>query len=104
MTAFFGEQFELGISVLRWLSPLLFLIGLSNIFGIQCMVPLGYTGLFSRILLVSGFFNVFIMLPLGYWFGADGGAVAVLITEFFITVLMGLYLRSVEPKLFKIPT
>ena len=104
MTAFFGEQFELGISVLRWLSPLLFLIGLSNIFGIQCMVPLGYTGPFSRILLASGLFNVFIMLPLGYWFGADGGAVAVLITEFFVTLLMGLYLKSVEPKLFKIRT
>jgi PST family polysaccharide transporter len=102
MTIIFGEQFELGESVLRWLSPLLFLIGLSNIFGIQCMVPLGYTGSFARILLASGLFNVLIMLPLGYWFGADGAAVAVLITEFFVTVLMGLYLRSVEPKLFKI--
>lgn len=104
MTVFFGEQFELGISVLRWLSPLLFLIGLSNIFGIQGMVPLGHAKPFSLILLASGIFNIAIIVPLGYWFGANGAAMAVLITELMVTIAMGLYLRSVEPNLFKMRT
>lgn len=100
----FGSQFESGASVLRWLSPLLFLIGLSNVFGIQGMVPLGHTKAFSRILFASGIFNIAIIVPLGYWFEANGAAMAVLITELIVTIAMGLYLRSVEPKLFKIRT
>jgi polysaccharide transporter, PST family len=98
----FGSQYHSCISVLRWLSPLLFLIGLSNIFGIQGLVPLGYTRAFSRILLISGVLNITLIVPLGYWFLADGAAIAVLITELFVTALMGFYLASKEPKLFKI--
>jgi len=98
----FGQEFILGISVLRWLSPLLFLIGLSNVFGIQGMVPLGHTSPFTQILLASGLLNVLFMLPLGYWFGANGAAISVLITELVVTILMALYIRSIEPKLFKL--
>lgn len=100
----FGSEFDSSISVLRWLSPLLFLISLSNIFGIQAMVPLGYTNPFSRILLASGLFNIIIIIPLGYFLGADGGAIAVLATEFIVTVSMGAYLRFAEPNLFKMGT
>jgi O-antigen/teichoic acid export membrane protein len=102
MLVIFGGQFELGVTVLRWLSPLLFLIGLSNVFGIQAMVPLGYTRRFSQILFVSGIFNIVIIIPLSYWFGANGGAIAVLITELLVTIAMGIHLQSMVPGLFKL--
>ena len=66
------------------------------------MVPLGHTRTFSRILLVSGLLNIAMIIPLGFWFNAIGGAISLLITEFVVTILMGLYLQSIEPKLFKI--
>ena len=99
----FGPEFDSAVSILRWLSPLLFLIGLSNVFGIQGMVPLGYTIVFSRILLISGLLNIILIIPLGYWLSGDGAAIALLTTEFVVTVLMGVFMRSIEPKLFKIP-
>ena len=101
MKILFGDHFEQGASVLRWLAPLIFLIGLSNVFGIQGMVPLGHSKPFSRILLASGILNIVIIFPLGYLFGADGAATAVLMTELFVTALMGFYLAFKEPKLFK---
>jgi PST family polysaccharide transporter len=102
VTLFFGNQFEPAALVLRCLSPLLFLVGLSNVFGIQGMVPLGHTRTFSNILLASGLLNIAMIIPLGFWFNAVGGAISLLITELVVTILMGFHLQSVAPKLFKI--
>ena len=102
ITILFGNQFEPAAQVLRCLSPLLFLVGLSNVFGIQGMVPLGHTRTFSRILLASGLLNIAMIIPLGFCFNAVGGAMSLLITELVVTILMGFHLQSVEPKLFKI--
>ncbi|MEY4573739.1 MAG: hypothetical protein RLZ10_3045 [Bacteroidota bacterium] len=98
----FGEKFEMAAAVLRWLSPTLFLIGLSNVFGIQGMVPLGYSKSFSHILLGSGLFNIIAILPLGYFYGAIGGSAAALLTECLVTLLMMIYLKTAEPRLFKL--
>ena len=46
----FGPEFQEATVILKWLAPLPFVIGLSNIFGIQTMVPLGYKDTFSKIL------------------------------------------------------
>jgi O-antigen/teichoic acid export membrane protein len=98
----FGNKFELATPVLRWLSPSLLLIALSNIFGIQVMVPLGYVKIFSKILMTSGLLNIAIIIPLGYLMDATGAAMAVLVTELLVTMWMMSYLLAHEPKLFKL--
>lgn len=89
-----GQQYEGAVSVLRVLAAVPFLIGLSNVFGIQTMLPLGLKRPFSRIVLVSGLINVVLLFLLVPLLQAEGAAAAVLLTEGFVTLAMALVLRK----------
>ena len=95
-----GQQFEAAVSVLRVMAPLPFLIGLSNVFGIQTMLPLGLKKSFSRIVVLSGIINISLILVLAPVWGAEGAAAAILITESLVTVAMVLVLRSANIHIF----
>ncbi|HMW53401.1 MAG TPA: flippase [Rhodocyclaceae bacterium] len=90
----YGEAFEAAVEVVRWMAPLPCLIGLSNVFGIQTLLPLGREKLFSRILLVSGVVNLGLLALLAPVYGAPGAAIAVTITEAGVTALMGWAVRA----------
>lgn len=83
-----GPGFEQSVCVVRVLAPMPFLIGLSNIFGIQIMIPIGMKRVFSQILLASGVINVALAIPLSWQFGATGTAFSVLFTEAIVTIVM----------------
>lgn len=76
------------VTVLKWLAWLPFVIGLSNVFGIQTLLVLGLNKLFSRILIVSGIFSLLLIFPLGSLWAQDGAAIATFITELTATFLM----------------
>lgn len=78
------------VAILRILSPLPFLVGLSNVLGIQTMLPLGMSLPFSRILLVSGTVNIVLVIPLSWLFAGAGAAVSVVVTESLVTLLMAI--------------
>jgi O-antigen/teichoic acid export membrane protein len=84
----YGDEYSESSSVLRVLSVLPVVIGLSNIFGIQTLLVHGYKKEFSKILLLSGLISLFTLLPLCYLFSSIGAAFSVVITEFIVTVLM----------------
>ena len=88
-----GSQYQQSIVVLRILAFLPFIIGLSNIFGIQTMLNFNFEKAFSNILIFAGIINItlaFIFVPL---FKHIGISISVLITEIFITVVMFIYLK-----------
>jgi O-antigen/teichoic acid export membrane protein len=84
-----GHGFEKAISVLRWLSALPFLVGLSNVLGVQMMIPIGMQREVSKIFVIAGAMNLALLFPLTHYFGADGAAAAVVTTETVVTLLMG---------------
>lgn len=88
----FGHSYEASVPALRWLAPLPFLVGLSNVFGVQTMLPLGLKSVFSYILLASGLVNLLMIIPLSLQFGATGASASVCVTELLVTVTMGFYL------------
>lgn len=88
-----GPGYETSVDVLRLLAPIPFLVGLSNVFGVQTMLNLGMQRPFSRILMLSGAVNVCLLLPLTYLYGARGAAACVMFTEGFVTLAMALTLR-----------
>ena len=88
-----GPNYAASVDVLRLLAPIPFLVGLSNIFGVQTMLNLGMQRSFSRILMLSGALNVCLLLPLTYFYGARGAAASVMVTECFVTVAMGISLH-----------
>jgi len=89
-----GEQYFNSIIVLKIMAILPFMIGLSNIFGIQTMVTFGRKKAFSKILFVGSILNIllsFILVPLYKHIGA---AISVLIVESYITIAMFIYLQT----------
>lgn len=90
----FGHKYQLATTqVLQILAALPFVICLSNILGIQTMLPFGLTKPFSRILILSSICNVALILILVPRYSYIGSAISVLITECFVTTMMVLYLQ-----------
>jgi PST family polysaccharide transporter len=87
-----GPGYQDAIGALRWMSPLPFLIGLSNVLGIQTMLPMGMNTAFVRVLTGAGILHLIVMLPLGYAFGSAGAGASVLVSEFVVTTAMAIHL------------
>lgn len=88
-----GPGFETSTVVIRILSPLPFLIGLSNVFGIQVMVNFGLKRILTKVLITAGILNAILAFALVTPFRHVGICVAVLITEIFVTLTMYICLR-----------
>lgn len=96
---FLGEGYDPAIPVLRLLALLPPLIALSNVLGIQWMLPLGLDRPFNVIILVAGVLNLCLAVFLAPRFSQLGMALAVVVTETFVTAAMYLVLRrrSLDP-------
>jgi PST family polysaccharide transporter len=99
----YGRDYEETIRVLRWLAVLPFLVGLSNVFGVQTMLAMGMNQLVSRILVMAGALNVATLFVLTHWFGAEGAAMSVAGTELFVTVVLALIIRRRKLPVFRVP-
>ena len=87
-----GEQFQESVRLVEWMAALPFIIGLSNVFGIQTMLNFDMKQSFSRILLISGLINIALIVPLAHWLGAEGAAISVVLTEIIVTTTMAIAL------------
>ena len=87
-----GNHFANAASVLRWMSPLPLVVGLSNVFGIQVMLPNHLHRSFNVILLAAGIISLLLISPLVLWKQSTGAAITLLITESFVTCTMAIYL------------
>jgi PST family polysaccharide transporter len=88
-----GPGFEASVPVVQILSFLPFIIGLSNIFGVQIMVNFGMKRTMTRILVTAGLFNVVLALALVAPLRHIGVSIAVLLTETLVTATMYWALR-----------
>ena len=87
-----GDRFQESVRLVQWMAALPFVIGLSNVFGIQTMLNFDMKQTFSRILIASGLVNIALIIPLAHCLGAQGAAISVLLTEIIVTSLMALAL------------
>jgi len=92
-TLAFGAQYAESATVLRWLAPLPVVVGLSNVFGVQAMLTMGYRKTFTSILLLAALIYSVLIVPLALAWKVEGVAATVLITEAFVTLLMWIALR-----------
>ncbi|WP_321422170.1 flippase [uncultured Methanobacterium sp.] len=88
-----GPEFNESVILIQIMAFLPFIIALSNIFGIQTMLPFNYKKAFSKIIIIAGVINIILALILSPVFKALGVSVAVVITEIFVTIVMYYYLK-----------
>jgi PST family polysaccharide transporter len=88
-----GQQYLASIPLLKIMSFLPLLALLSNIFGVQIMLNLGFKKIFSLILSLAAIFSILLSLLLVPKLNATGTAINILIVEIFVTVTMGIFLR-----------
>lgn len=100
----FGEGFAPATPVLATLAFIPLFIVLSNILGIQTMLPFGMKDLFSNVLMKAAFLNLLLFIPLAWQFGPQGAASANVLVEAFVTVylFMLLHWRGKNPMTFSL--
>ncbi len=88
-----GPKYMASVIVLQFMALTPFACAINNIYGTQGMLNFGMKPQYSRIIVVSAFFNNLILFPLCYWCKAPGAAASALLTETFVTVVMGVLLH-----------
>lgn len=84
-----GTQFAAAIVLVQAMAVLPFLIGLSNVLGIQTMLNFGMGRQFSRILIGAGILNLLLLAMLIPSLQAMGAALSVVLSECAVTLAMG---------------
>ncbi|KVK83878.1 polysaccharide biosynthesis protein [Burkholderia ubonensis] len=84
----YGPSYEPTIQVLRWMAFIPFMAGMSDIFGVQTMLPLGMKKAFTRVLMSSGVLNVVLLPLLAKYFAEQGAAAAVLLAESAVAIAL----------------
>lgn len=83
-----GRDFLPAADVLRWLAPLPLVIGLSNILGVQIMLPFGLNRAFNVVLLSAAAASLVLIGPMVSYFQAIGAAQTMLAVEIWVTGAM----------------
>lgn len=91
-----GSSYLPSVSVVRILALLPFLVALSNLLGVQIMIPFGRERAVFFIVLGAGCLNVALASFLAPVWKADGMAVSVLLAECFVSVAQFVYLWRVR--------
>jgi len=94
VTLLYGKDFAPTVVALRWMAPLPFVIAVATVLGEHTMLTFGMQREFSRILLKAGVLNVVLVVPLCYWLGAVGAAIASLMIEILIALARSHVLRK----------
>lgn len=89
-----GTGYEQSVLLLRIMAFLPCIIALSNVFGIQTMLPFGMQSAFSKVLMSAAVINTVLVFPLIYLYQGVGVCVSITITEFFVTTTMFYILKK----------
>ena len=84
---FAGEEFMYSATLLTLLAPVIFLIGLSNVFGLQILVPANKEKKLMLAVLIGAVISVVLNCILIPELKSKGAAYTIIITELIITVL-----------------
>ncbi|CAH2600537.1 Membrane protein involved in the export of O-antigen, teichoic acid lipoteichoic acids [Rhodovastum atsumiense] len=82
-----GRDFADAVDVLRALAPVPFLVGLSNVLGIQLLLPLGHRRDFLLMVALPGTTSLLYMPWLAWQYGAVGVAAALTVTEMIVNLV-----------------
>lgn len=94
---FFGEGYDLVIPLIIVISPILILIGISNMIGKQFLLPTKQQGVFTKSIVVGACTNCIFNVILINFYDAIGASIATIIAEMAVTVIQMYYVREQLP-------
>lgn len=90
---FFGHSFIAVIGVMKIEAFAIIPIGVAGIIGAQFLVPSNRTKEYTISILVGTLVNILINVPLLSLYGANGAAIATVVSEFFVTGIQFVFVR-----------
>ena len=96
-----GKEFTESVNVLRILAWLPFVISISNVYGIQTMLPMNFEKEFFKIVGTAALINLFLLFILIPSLKEIGTAISFLISETIVTISMAAFCSKKGIKLFK---
>ena len=91
---FYGDEYEKCVLLISLLSPLVIIIGFSNVFGVQYLVPMGKDTAFGVSLIIGAITNLIMNLILIPFLWSSGAVIGTLIAEFAVTTTMIIIVRK----------
>ncbi len=91
---FFGEGYDPVVSLIMVISPILIIIGTSNVFGKQYLLPTNQQNPFTISIVAGALVNLIMNLLLIPRFQAVGASVATVIAELTVTIVQCYYVRN----------
>lgn len=91
---FLGDGYDKCIMLMQIFTPLIIFIGLSNVFGLQYLIPTGRDKKFTIGILAGTISNLILNCILIPFFWSIGAVIASLIAEFLVTFTMYLLIRK----------
>lgn len=96
---FFGNEFKDVTYLMTMLTPILIFIAISNVFGIQYLMPSNRTNEFTMSVSISAFINFTLNLILIPRYKALGACISTVIAEFSVTLVQYIFVRhEIEKK------
>jgi O-antigen/teichoic acid export membrane protein len=89
-----GSRFQPAVAVLQILSVLPLLIGLSNLFGIQILLPFKQESKMLRTVITGSVLSIILNILLCYWYQEKGAAFTCIAVEATVTLLMYFYVKE----------
>lgn len=91
---FLGDGYDKCIQLMQIFTPLIIFIGLSNVFGLQYLIPTGRDKKFTIGILAGTISNLILNCILIPFFWSYGAIIASLVAEFLVTLTMYLLIRK----------
>lgn len=95
ITILAGQGFEASVAASQILSPIIVLMGLSNVFGIQVLLPFSKEKYLLVVFLSGTVLSIALAIPLTQFYGHLGAAITTLATELAMTFLSFHYFKKV---------
>lgn len=91
---YLGDTYTKAANLMKLLSPIILIIGFSNIFGLQFLIPTGQDKKFTIAIIIGAVTNLCLNLVLIRYWQSYGAAIATLIAEFLVTTVMYIFIRK----------
>lgn len=89
-----GSEYNSSIADVQILAPLIFVIGLSNVFAMNILTPMNNDRFFLYSVTAGMFFSLFITIPLIIYYSDWGASVGLFFTEILICFILAYYVKK----------